>query len=318
LEFLNNILNLPLAEKVADLHGLFATLSLLVYGAIVTIILLVKKNEAGNLHKPLICLLGVQTLLVGATSTAGIVAYVAYRTAGGAREFLINNPETAWLHSIVFEYKEYLCGITPWLLMMVAFLVAVSMRRSLYGNKPVLRYILISTIVSAVFLLLTSSLAVLVAKVAPLQDFEVGGDLFSRGGNVVVLASIVTAIALFVTFWLVTRQARSEDQDGQSLNSLAAMMYGSAVGLTVMWILNIAKEAMKPLGNSLAYVGSVGPYSGVISWSVIAIVIATIGVRLSTFKMSAIIPLLAAGWILIASAMIQIIAFFPPFYKMLI
>lgn len=317
MEFFNNLLNFPLAESVANLHGLLATLSLLVFGAIFAIIGAFKKYQLETLFKPLACLLGVQSLLVGATSTMGIVAYVAYRTSGGAREFLLRSGQTDWLHKIVFEYKEYLCGITPWLLIMVAFFVVLTIGPSLYRQRSMLRFILASTAVSAFFLMLTASLAVLVSKVAPLQKFQVGGDLFTKGGNLVILTAVLTAILIAGTFWLVTRKARKTAPDNANYNSAVSMMYGSAFGLTVMWVLNIVKEASAPLKQSLAYITGIGPYSGVLIWSLAAIIVATIVIWLITLKRKP-LSMNKAGWTLVVCALVQVIIFFPPFYGLLI
>jgi len=317
MEFFNHIFSLPLAEWVADIHGLLATLALLVFGAIIAIALLLKRNGEKNLHKPLTCLLGIQTLLVGAVSAAGIVAYVAYRTPGGAREFLLNSTETNWLHSIVFEYKEYLCGITPWLLMIIAFFVAVSLGQRLHQNKAALNFILAGTVVSTFFQIITTVLATLVGKIAPLQKFTVGGDIFSRGGNIVILVSAIVVISFTATFWLITRGLGRSKETPENYNSIAAIMYGSAVGLTLMWALDIAKEAIAPLKTSLAYINSVGPYSGVLIWSLVATLVASIIIRLATIKAKP-LSLNTAGWVLISCALIQIVTFFPPFYHLFI
>jgi hypothetical protein len=318
MDFFRNVFGFPVAEQIANLHGLFSTLALLAFGAIFAVIILIcKGHEQERLHKPLAYLLGIQILLMGLLSVAGIVAYVAYRTPGGARDFLQGSLGTTWLHTIVFEYKEYLGAITPWLLIMVAFFLVLNLGPRLYKNKVALNFVLASNIVSAVFLVLVAALAVLVAKVAPLQKFPVGSDLFTRGGNIVVLAAFITAVVLAVLFWLLTRRRHSTDETGENYNSLAAVMYGSSIGLTSMWALNIAKEASPALKNSIAYINSVGPYSGVVTWSLVAIVAGTLLIRLATLKVKS-LSLNAAAVTLIACSALQLLMFFPPFYMVFI
>jgi len=194
---------------------------------------------------------------------------------------------------------------------MVAFFLVLYLGPRLYKNKVALRFVLASNIVSAVFLVLVAALAVLVAKVAPLQRFPVGSDLFTRGGNIVVLAAFITAVVLAVLFWLLTRRRHSTDETGENYNSLAAVMYGSSIGLTSMWALNIAKEASPALKDSIAYINSVGPYSGVVTWSLVAIVAGTLLIRLATLKVKS-LSLNAAAVTLIACSALQLLMFFPP------
>jgi len=314
VEFFRNIFGLPLAEQLAGLHGLLAILALPVYGAIVTLAAL-GQHRNGSLHRPLTCLLGIQTLLLGAVSTAGTIIYVAYRAPGGAREFLLSGTETAWLHRIVFEYKEYLGGITPWLLMMAAFFVAMRLGPRLYDNKPAIRSVLAMTVVSALFLMLTTAMAVLVSKIAPLQKFEAGGGFMPQGGNAVLIAAILAAAVIAGIFWLAIRKTSRLIEDREDLAPAGAIMYGSAAGLTVMWMLNIAKEVFQPLKDSLAYINGVGPYSGVLTWSLVTIIATTVMIRLATAK-GEMLSLNRAGWVLVGCALVQVLVFFPPFYEM--
>jgi hypothetical protein len=318
MDFFRNIFNFPLAEQVANLHGLFSTLALIGFGAVFVLIILIRKGYGQEkLHKPLAYVLGIQTLLIGLLSTTGIVAYVAYRTNGGARSFLLSTPGTAWLHNLVFEYKEYLGGVAPWLLIMVAFFLVLYLGPRLYQNKVAQRFILASNIVSIIFLIIVATLAVLVSKIAPLQKFPVGSDLFTRGGNIVLLTAFLTVLVLGGIFWLITRRAKRTNQDGENHNSLAAVMYGSSIGLTLMWALNMAKEASPALKNSIAYINSVGPYSGVVIWSLVAIAAGTLVVRLATLKVKS-LSLNAAAVTLIACSALQVLMFFPPFYHLFI
>jgi len=316
MEFLLKLLQLPLAEQVANLHGLLAILSLLMYGSLFTVILLYKKFKLEDLHKPLLYLLGIQTLIITAISMAGIVAYIAYRAPGGAREFLLSSANTNWLHNIAFEYKEYLCGITPWLLLMVAFFVAARLGSTIYKNRAVLRLLLACVAVSVLFVLLTATMAVLVAKIAPLGKFMVGNDLFPNGGLIVIGATLLTVIVIAGLFSLINFVRKPSEN--RNINSVASMMYGSSAGLTMTWVLNMAQEANFNFKQSIAYLPSVGPYGGVIIWSLVTVVVVTLILWLATSKIKKEMPVVAAGWVLIISALIQIVAFFPPFYHLFI
>jgi hypothetical protein len=318
VEFFQNLFQLPVAEQLSNLHGLLATLTLFMYGALFVAIPVYKKYQAGNMYKPLLYLLGIQTLLVGAVTTFGIIVYVTYRTAGGARDFLLGNAGTSWLHNIVFEYKEYLCAITPWLLLMVAFFVAARLGQQLYKNKAALKLILTFVIVSAIFVLLTATLAVLVTKMAPLEKFSVGADLFSRGGIIAIIVAILTLIVLGGIFWLINFRLGRQIKDPQNTNPAAAMMYGSAAGLTVMWIFDWAQAASPAFKAAITYVPGIGQYSGVVLWGLIAVVVITLAVWLVTLVIKKRVPVIAAGWVLVISALIQILFFFPPFYHLFI
>jgi hypothetical protein len=118
-------------------------------------------------------------------------------------------------------------------------------------------------------------------------------------------------------FWLVTRRRSRTNETGETYNSLAAVMYGSSIGLTLMWALNMAKEASPALKNSIAYINSVGPYGGVVTWSLVAIVAGTLVVRLATLKVKS-LSLNKAAVTLIACSALQLLMFFPPFYRLFI
>jgi hypothetical protein len=306
------------AEWVADVHGFLTTLSFLGYGAVIACIGLLCKYRQENLRRPLTWSLGIQTLIVGATSALGIVAYVAYRTPGGAREFLLNNPQTSWLHNTAFEYMENLCGITPWLLLMVCFFVAITLGSRLAQHGPALRFIFGGSILSLIFVLISAVMAVFVSKVAPLQKFSVGGDLFSGGGYLVLGLALLTVIIVGGVFWLITlrfRQKQSTNGDA----SIGPIMYGSAVGLTLMWTLNWAKVADTHLSQSLNYINSIGPYAGVLIWTLVTIVIAALVAWLVTARTAkGSLSLTKAGWTLLMCALVQIPVFFEPFYQLFI
>ncbi len=310
--FFINLLHLPLAEQISNLHGVLATLTPLVFGAIFVMVIVARKFQLGGLYKPTLWLLGIQSFLLAAASTAGVVAYVAYRTAGGAREFLLSASQTSWLHSIVFEYKEYLCAVAPWLLLVIAFFVVAKLGPEFYKNKTALQLILAFTILSAAFAMISATLAVLVSKMAPLEKFNVGQDLFSRGGNIAIVGAILTLAIIGGLFWFISSRSRQDKKLNSS--SLASMMYGSAAGLTVMWIIDVVKEGIAPFKTWLTFVPGIGPYSGVVFFSLVTVVVVTLIVWLATLKSSKQLSLKAAGWVIITSALVQALFLFPPFY----
>lgn len=319
MDFWANILSLSSAEWMADAHGFLTTLSFVGYGALIVCVALLFKYHQENLRLPLTWSLGIQTLLVGATSAVGIVAYVAYRTPGGAREFLLSNPQTSWLHNTAFEYMENLCGITPWLLLMVCFFVAIALGSRLAHNGPALRFILGGSILSLIFVFISAVMAVLVSKVAPVQKFSVGADLLIRGGYLILGLALLTVIIVGGVFWLVNTQFRRTKSTEGTDAPLGSIMYGSAVGLTLMWTLNWAKVADTHFSQSLNYINSIGPYGGVLIWALVTIVIATLVAWLVTARTAkGSLSLTKAGWTLLMCALVQIPVFFEPFYQLFI
>jgi hypothetical protein len=156
---------------------------------------------------------------------------------------------------------------------------------------------------------------VLVAKIAPLEKFVPGKDLFAAGGLAVIGAFALAFLVIAGIFGLINFVKKPvKNVDGKS-NSIASMMYGAAAGLTVTWILNIIQTANSGFARSIAYLPGVGPYSGVIAWSLDTVVIVTIVIWLATLKLKKQAPVATAGWVLVVCALIQAVAFFPPVYE---
>jgi hypothetical protein len=308
---ISEILNFPIYENLALIHGLLATLALFAYGTIWTLIYFLGKTPGNTGHKGLTVLLGLQTFVVGAVSSLGIVVYIAYRTAGGAREFLLNSENTAWLHKISFEYKEYMCSLTPWLLIMAAFFVAWRLKNRLFENKTAVTFIVISSVISAVYLLISMALAVLVTKAAPLQNFDVGSDLFNKGGTIVILSSLVTAAVLFFTFWFVSRSGRPGME--KDAGKFYPIILGSAAGLTALWIINIIQESSESFAETITLISGVGPYSGVVFWSLITVLAVTVIVKLIIFRRQT-TSFSVVNWVLLISVILQMLLLFPPVY----
>ena len=87
-----------------------------------------------------------------------------------AQDFLKSSPETAWLHEILFEHKEFL-AYAPWLLALVALVIVIAFGSRIIEaeNKRAKKLILFSLITSLLFVLIVASEAVLITKVAPLK-----------------------------------------------------------------------------------------------------------------------------------------------------
>ena len=313
MEFFRRLFEYPLAEQISNFHGLVTFLSFLAFGAIAVLVVLIRRGVDGNhnLQRPLATILGIQSVLVFITSLTGIIAYVDYRTAGGARTFLLETEERSWLHEIVFEYKEYIGAITPWLLILIAFFLVAYLGRRVYESRAAQTYVMAANIISLVFIMLTAALAVLVVKEAPLQDFDVGPGLFSRGGNLVVLFGFLFLVLIAGLYWFMSRN----EVEGAD-NAFAAMMYGGAFGLTVMWIVLIIKENNPGFNTAIAYIKSVGPYSGVILFSLIAIIVGTLVAWILTRRGRA--SLSTASWILFIACFVQLIMLFPPVWHLFV
>jgi len=318
MEFFLKLLQMPFAEQISNFHGLLAIVSLFLYGAIFTSILVASKFSLEALHKPLLYMLGIQTLIIAAASTVGMTIYIAYRSPGGAREFLLSSPATSWLHTIAFEYKEYLCSIVPWLLLLIAFFVILRLGPAVLKNRPAVRLLLAFVTTSALFVLITATMAVLIAKIAPLEKFLPGNDILAEGGLSVITAMALAVLVAAAIYILINFTAKKDNVGRSFGNSLASMMYGAAAGLTVSWILNIVQTANSGFARAVTYVPSVGPYSGVIAWSLMAVFVATLAIWLITLGIRKQMSLIAAGWVLIICALVQVVAFFPPFFELFI
>ena len=142
--------------------------SLILFGAGIVLYFVVKKSSNFIVWlQSALLLLFINLVLL---DTAGLMAYIPYRASDGPRTTLMASESTAWLHSIIFEHKEFLAFAPP-LLILVAFLLAYFLRKNFNDEKvPALRRSLLFSLISAlVLVLLVAAEAVFVTKAAPLK-----------------------------------------------------------------------------------------------------------------------------------------------------
>lgn len=168
MEFFSNVLAIPFWSKLADLHGLLAMASLFLSGISFAFYFLSDKTATARFWlRNTLFVLFVNLVLL---DIAGLSIYIPYRAAGGPKSLLLGSEETAWLHKIVFEHKEFLAFAPP-ILIFTAFFIVKALGSD-FGNKEKyarLRQTVISSMILAlVFILTVAGEAVLVVKVAPL------------------------------------------------------------------------------------------------------------------------------------------------------
>ena len=166
-EFFENILNLSYWEIMSDLHGGLAMMSLVLFGAVIILLKSVDKFARATvwLKNSLLGLLASLATL----DFMGLFIYRAYRDAGptSPRSILKSSEDTAWLHSTVFEHKEFL-ALVPVVLILVATIIVFKQNKS-FKNSARLRKIVLFAVLTALFyVLVVAAEAVLVTKAAPL------------------------------------------------------------------------------------------------------------------------------------------------------
>lgn len=166
-ELLSGFVEIPFWSKFADLHGLLGMLSLILLGAALTLYFLAEKaKDAIGWLRKILLLLFFDILLL---DILGLIVYIPYRAKGGAKFDLVGSETTAWLHEIVFEHKEFL-AFAPLIMTIVAFFIVHKLGDGLVDKKNYkwLRLaVLVSIILSLVFVLTVAAEAVLVTKTAP-------------------------------------------------------------------------------------------------------------------------------------------------------
>lgn len=169
-EFIQGLSTLTFWEKIADLHGTMSMLSLILFGAA---LVLYKVSTIDIKFLPWlknILLLLFSNLLF--LDFVGLTIYAPYRTTEvlSPRTILKSSEATSWLHTIVFEHKEFLAFAPP-LIILVAYLVTSTLGNK-FNSKQMnyLRYsIIFSLVISLVLVLLVAGEAVLVTKAQPLK-----------------------------------------------------------------------------------------------------------------------------------------------------
>lgn len=166
-EFATKILEIPFWGKFANFHGFLAMSSLIFFGAaIVSYFQAVRDKNVFSLLKIILLGLFINMLIL---DIAGLTLYIPYRAEGGPRTFLKSYEETAWLHNIVFEHKEFL-AFAPLLLIFGAFMVVKNLGSSFNDTqyKWLRRSVFASLVLSLLFVLTVAGEAVLVTKAAPI------------------------------------------------------------------------------------------------------------------------------------------------------
>lgn len=167
-ELINGLQRIPFLSQFVNFHGTLAMLSLILFGAAIILYFFTSKIQLSiNWLKNTLIALFVDLVLL---DIAGLIAYIFYRGADGPRSILIASKNTAWLHSVIFEHKEFL-AFAPTLLIFSAMFVVFKLGNSFGDDKKAhyLRLAVISSILlSLLFVLIVAGEAVLVTKVAPI------------------------------------------------------------------------------------------------------------------------------------------------------
>ncbi|OGH11154.1 MAG: hypothetical protein A2857_04075 [Candidatus Levybacteria bacterium RIFCSPHIGHO2_01_FULL_36_15] len=167
-ELINGLSKISLLRHFANFHGALGMFSLIFLGAgIVLYFFTTKIKLAVNWLRLILLGLFINLSLL---DIAGLSIYTAYRAENGPRTILKASKETAWLHTIVFEHKEFLAFAPPVLIFTALFIVLKT--GDSFGDKQKLNYLRLAVIscliLSLLFVLIVASEAVLVTKVAPI------------------------------------------------------------------------------------------------------------------------------------------------------
>lgn len=167
MEFFFNILAMPFWSKFTNFHGFLAMVSLFLFGISFILYFQIEKAAfAISWLKNSLLILFFDLLLL---DIAGLSIYAPYRAKGGPRSLLLGSEDTAWLHQIIFEHKEFLAFAPP-ILIITAFLVIKALGNNIKDKENMyLKRAVFVLIISALLIVLTvAAEAVLVAKAAPL------------------------------------------------------------------------------------------------------------------------------------------------------
>lgn len=168
MEVFVNLLNLTFWEKIADLHGMLAMISLILFGSAVILYFVIKKNiEFLPWLKRTLVALFVDLVIL---DIVGLSVYVPYRAADGPRTILKASEATAWYHTVIFEHKEFLAFAPP-LIILAVFLVTKALGPHFNDetNNSLRKSIIFGIIASLVIVLVVAAEAVLVSKAAPVK-----------------------------------------------------------------------------------------------------------------------------------------------------
>lgn len=167
-ELINGLQRISFLSHLANFHGTLAMLSLILFGAsIILYFFTVKLQTSISWLKNTLAVLFIDLILL---NIAGLITYIPYRGVGGPKSVLVASANTAWLHNVIFEHKEFLAFAPP-LLIFSAMFIVLKLGKSFGDDKKVhyLRLAVISSILlSLLFVLIVAGEAVLVTKTAPI------------------------------------------------------------------------------------------------------------------------------------------------------
>jgi len=167
-ELIHGLATLSRWEMLTDVHGLLSVLSLPLLGAAIALAILLKKGAwaARPLKKVLLWL----ALDLALLDVLGLIVYAPYRAKDGPRSQLLASDQTAWLHTIVFEHKEFL-AYAPWLMILGVALVVQALDYRLNGHhyRTYRKTVTFGIITACVYVFIVAAEAVLVTKAAPLK-----------------------------------------------------------------------------------------------------------------------------------------------------
>lgn len=166
-ELLQGVFGLSFWGKMADFHGTLAMISLILFGA--GILLFVQSARLKGVIVTLKWVLLALFINLATLDILGLTVYVPYRAFGGPRSELLATDNLAWLHTIVFEHKEFL-AFAPVVLIFAAFFVVSRIEPEFSEEKFVWlrRSVGAAILLSLVFVLIVAAEAVLVTKTVPL------------------------------------------------------------------------------------------------------------------------------------------------------
>lgn len=167
-ELINGLQGIPFLSQFVNFHGTLAMLSLILFGASIVLYFFTSKIQASiNWLKNTLVVLFVNLALL---DIAGLISYISYRGVDGPRSVLIASKSTSWLHTIIFEHKEFL-AFAPVMLIFSAMFIVSKLGNSFGDDNKnhYLRMAVISSILlSLLFVFIVAGEAVLVTKAAPI------------------------------------------------------------------------------------------------------------------------------------------------------
>lgn len=167
-ELINGLQRISSISQLANFHGTLAMLSLILFGAAIVLYFFTTRLQPSiSWLKSILTVLFIDLTLL---DIAGLITYIPYRGVGGSKSVLIASENTAWLHNVIFEHKEFLAFAPP-LLIFSAMFIVFKLGNSFGDNNKVhyLRLAVISSILlSLLFVLVVAGEAVLVTKAAPI------------------------------------------------------------------------------------------------------------------------------------------------------